>query len=102
MKLFRSLQFLCLASAVAFVAVASAGGEIYLPRPSSWAGAADWLTASVVADAMRDVTIVLAMLVISLLVFASGIIAGDWRRERHLSRHVDPQHFSGLGRSPPG
>ncbi|RWE89580.1 MAG: hypothetical protein EOS68_32305, partial [Mesorhizobium sp.] len=62
MKLFRPLLLLSLAAAVVFVAVASAGGEIYLPRPSTWAGAADWLTAGVIAGAMQYVTIVLAML----------------------------------------
>ncbi|RWE51086.1 MAG: hypothetical protein EOS24_33655 [Mesorhizobium sp.] len=105
MKLFRPLLLLSLAAAVVFVAVASAGGEIYLPRPSTWAGAADWLTAGVIAGAMQYVTIVLAMLATSLLVVAFVAAADRWWSRRRADRRLvfhDPWRPSEPYRRTPG
>ncbi|RUY12032.1 hypothetical protein EOA25_04395 [Mesorhizobium sp. M2A.F.Ca.ET.040.01.1.1] len=89
MKLFlRPLFFLsCLAIAaialtpVLFTAPVMAETVVAAPH--------DLVTAIVVADVMRIVTVALAILVVCLVALALGCAAGRWHRAMHMRRYFD-------------
>ncbi|ESY42055.1 hypothetical protein X747_14865 [Mesorhizobium sp. LNJC384A00] len=107
MKLFRSLLFLSIGIATALILAPLTGlsmaDDFFRHAPAvATVDAGTMLTNAVVADVMRIVSVALLMVVVALVLFALAVSAGRFTLLRHLSRHFDPQHFSGLHRSPPG
>ncbi|TPL49093.1 hypothetical protein FJ937_16540 [Mesorhizobium sp. B2-4-4] len=108
MKLFRPLLILSIgigiAAAVSLIPVTglSLAGDFSRPATIATPDAGTVLTNAVVADVMRIVSVALLMVALSLALFALAVSAGRFSLLRHLSRHFDPHHFSGLHRSPPG